>query len=120
MKTMKILASFLVLFLALQVTAYSQCSKDNPIQTVKYKVNTQDDQCKTIIETALNDTEGVQSSNLDLSTNIVTIKFNKSLITKADVAKVMTDKGYTVDAVASTSTNTRSHNCNHPCGNNKN
>ncbi|MBN2662591.1 MAG: heavy-metal-associated domain-containing protein [Bacteroidales bacterium] len=120
MKTMKILASFLVLFLALQVTGYSQCSKDNPIQTVKYKVNSQGDQCKTIIETALNNTDGVQSSNLDLITNIVTVKFNKSLITKADVAKVLTDKGYTAEYVANTSTNTGSHNCSHPCGHNQN
>jgi len=115
MKTMKVLASFLVLFFAVQV-GYTQCGGNSPIETVKYKVNANSDHCKTVVETALTDTDGVQSAILDLSTSIVTIKFNKNTVTKDDVANAITDKGYTATLV-NTSTNNRSHKCNHPCGN---
>lgn len=114
MKTIKILASFLILFLTVQVS-YGQCGKDNPIKTVQYKVNANSDDCKTIIETALNETDGVQSSSLDISTSILTVKFDSKIIKKVDVAKVVTDKGYTANQV-NNQTQYRPHNCNHPCG----
>ncbi len=110
MKTIKVLASFLVLFLAVQ-TGYSQCSKDNPFKTTKFTVDAKSDHCKMVIEDALKATNGVESATFDLASQVATVKYNSTKTNATDLQKVVTDKGYTVTPIK-----TSYHPCSHSCG----
>ena len=85
MKTIKVLTTGLFLLLAVQFS-FGQTTE---ISVVNYEVNSTCGHCKSTIETALNNADGVQSANLDLSSNIVNVKFDDNVISKDEVAEVI-------------------------------
>ncbi|MGM0479501.1 MAG: heavy-metal-associated domain-containing protein [Bacteroidota bacterium] len=67
-------------------------------QVVEIQTNAQCGECKDRIEGELNFTSGVVYAELDLSTKIVEVKYNRKRITPDEIRKVISEKGYSADS----------------------
>ena len=115
MKTIRVLTTGLFLLLAVQFS-FGQTTE---FSVVNYEVNVTCGHCKTTIETALNDVEGIKYSNVNLTSKIVNVKYNDDIISKQEVEKIIQDAGdgYTTKLVVAKKNNHKSggHNCKTPC-----
>jgi copper chaperone CopZ len=68
-----------------------------------FKVNATCGSCKAKIEKALLDKEGVQSSDVDISTFLLSVSYDESLLTKDDIIKTVADAGYIAEIVGNDS-----------------
>lgn len=68
-------------------------------KTVDIKTSAECGSCKKRIEEKLNYTKGVKFAELDMSTKVVTVKYNEDKITEDEIKKVISDTGYSADDV---------------------
>lgn len=66
---------------------------------VQIKTSATCDMCKTKIEKALKSEEGVKSANLDLTTKIVTVKFDEKVTDEFKIKNCISKVGYDADDV---------------------
>ncbi len=84
----------LMLFMGFLTVSYAQ---DKKVEIIKVKTSAICGECKERIENKLNYTKGVVFAELDLESNIVTIKYKTKQISKKEVKTVLTDLGYHAD-----------------------
>lgn len=85
----------IVLFL----TANFAYSKDE-IKEVKIKTSAECEMCKTKIEKAVNRLTGIESSNLDVESRVLTVKYNPDKVELDKIRKAVSKAGYSADDVA--------------------
>ena len=68
-------------------------------KTVEIKTSAVCEDCKTRIEKAVNKLEGVEKSNLDLETKIVTVSYNPSKVNVDKIKTSISKAGYSADEV---------------------
>ncbi len=87
-------AALLTLF-ALTTAAFGAES----VKEVQIKTSAQCEMCKTRIEKAVNEIEGVKESDLSLETKILTVKYDESKTDPDAIRKVVTKTGYDADGM---------------------
>lgn len=103
MKTLKITTFYLIALIAF--TGYSSSVKAQPksknpnIQSVQIKTSSVCDMCKETIEKALSYESGVKKSNLNVSTQICTVQFDKTKTTIEKIKLAISNSGYDADEV---------------------
>jgi mercuric ion binding protein len=85
------------LFLMFFLVGFSYSQKTEKIQTVKIKTSAECGQCKDRIEEKLNYTKGVKFSELNLTVNLLEVKFNSEKISLEQIKNVIVDLGYDAD-----------------------
>ena len=95
---MKKIIVILTLTLVSQVVIRAQ-SKDNKISEIKIKTTAQCSQCKERIETALAFEKGINSSDLDLETKILTVVYKTGKTTDVKIRTAVAKLGYDADDV---------------------
>jgi len=110
MKSIKLLSLSILLSVFFMSASFAQ---DNEVfvANANFKVNATCGSCKAKVEKALLDTEGVKTSDMDISTFVVSVGYDESLLTKEDIVKVIADAGYTAEIVATTSNTTTTGGC---------
>lgn len=68
-------------------------------KTAEIKTTAECGSCKKRIEEKLNYTKGVKFAELDLASNIVTVKYSEDKISLAEIKKILSDTGYGADDV---------------------
>lgn len=68
--------------------------KAEKFKTITIKTSALCGDCESRIENKLNYTKGVKYADLDLKTNIVTVKYKAKKMTSEDVKKLITSLGY--------------------------
>ena len=63
-------------------------------KTIKIKTSAICGECEERIETKLNYSKGVKYADLDLKTNIITVKYNTKILNAEDVKKIVSLLGY--------------------------
>lgn len=66
---------------------------------VEIKTSAQCEMCKKRIEDKLNYTKGVKFAELDVTSKVLTVKFNESKITEKNVKEILSSIGYHADDV---------------------
>jgi len=89
----------LILFVGLLTTGFTQETKAPKVQTIEVKTSAICGECKERIENTLNFTKGVKFAELDLETNIITIKYKTADVTDVQIKKIIADIGYHADEV---------------------
>ena len=89
----------LFLFLGLLTTGFGQETKAPKYKTIEIKTSAICGECKERIENALNYTKGVKFAELNLETNIITVKYKTAQTDDAAVKKVVSELGYHADDV---------------------
>ncbi len=90
----------LLLFIGLMTNTFAQNTAETPkIQTIEIRTSAICGECKERIENSLNYTKGVVYAELDLETNIITIKYKTKHVTKAQIKQVISKVGYHADDV---------------------
>ncbi|MFT6501315.1 MAG: copper chaperone CopZ [Crocinitomicaceae bacterium] len=79
------------------LVGFSYSQKTEKIQTVKIKTSAECGQCKDRLEEKLNYTKGVKFSELNLTENLLEVKFNSEKISLEQVKNVIVDLGYDAD-----------------------
>jgi copper chaperone CopZ len=75
-------------------------AQDRKLEEVKIKTSSQCGMCKERIEEALAFTKGVKKSELNLETQIVTVKYKKEKTSPEKIRKAISRAGYDADDVA--------------------
>lgn len=84
----------------LMISCASTGVKDG-IEKIRIKTSTvQCDMCKETIETALNATNGVVSSDVDMKRKYTTVEYDSKLITPDTIRMVISKAGYQADDLA--------------------
>jgi copper chaperone CopZ len=102
---MKNLHQFLGLVMILSITAIfiPSCSSAQAstadLSEVEIKTSANCGSCKITIESALEKTEGVSYSNLDLGNKVVTVKYDAEVTDPATIRKAIAASGYDADDV---------------------
>lgn len=111
MKTIKTLVTGLFFLFAVQISF----AQTNELAVVNYEVNSTCGSCKAKIENALNKTDGVKFSNLDLESKVVTVKFIEAEVSKENIAEVIQEEGYTTKLVENLKAKKNTNKCNPHC-----
>ncbi len=93
MKTLKVLAASLVAFVVCFVTLHAE------VKEVKIKTSAECEMCKTAIEKAVNKLSGIEKSNLDYKTRILTVKYDNEKTTLDKIKTAVSKAGYDADEV---------------------
>jgi len=91
-------AKQLVSLLALVLFSLGAYAGDNP-KTVKISTSAQCGMCKTTIESAVNDLDGVKSVALNLETKALTVSYNSDELSADDIRNAVAKSGYDADDV---------------------
>ncbi|MFK8036819.1 MAG: heavy-metal-associated domain-containing protein [Crocinitomicaceae bacterium] len=86
---------FLTIILGFATIVFAQ--KPSKYQTIKIKTSAICGECEERIENKLNYSKGVKFADLDLETNIVTVRFKTKKMTSTDVKALITSIGYHAD-----------------------
>lgn len=81
------------------------------VATSDFKVNASCGSCKAKVENVLQETDGVQSAVLDLSSFIVSVSYDESKITENDIITKISEAGYTAEKVDSENTTLKAKEC---------
>ena len=87
-----------IIFFALSLSLSAQGSTDNS-KTVKIKTSAICEMCKSKIEKALKNTDGVIESNLNVDTKYATVKYNPAKTDEAKIRTAISKVGYDADNV---------------------
>jgi len=104
MKTKRIVIAFFVMMVLLTQWSFAQnnspkTQKDKGIATVEIKTSSECEMCKERIEGALAYEKGVKSSDLNLETKVVTVKYRTDKTTVDKLRAVIASVGYDADNV---------------------
>lgn len=93
MKTLKVLAASLVAIVVCFATLHAE------VKEVKIKTTAECEMCKTAIEKAVNKLSGIEKSDLDYKTRILTVKFDTEKTTLDKIKTAVSKAGYDADEV---------------------
>lgn len=97
---MKTLASITIVVLSVLFLAPTKLlAQKAKFDTVKIKTSAECEMCKTKLETELGRSKGVKSANLDLSTRVVTVVYNKSKTDPGKLRTIISNIGYDADDI---------------------
>lgn len=74
-------------------------SAETKVETVAIKTSAVCEDCKERIEKAVNKLEGVEKSNLDLDTKVITVSYNPEKVNVDKIKTSISKAGYTADEV---------------------
>lgn len=94
-----IIALFGLLFLFTYFTSSNLIAADNNQTEVKIKTSAVCESCKARIEKVVNKMDGVVSSDLNLESKILTVKYDKTKISVDEIRNKIKDTGYDADQV---------------------
>lgn len=88
-----------LMIIALMLIGFQQMTfaQKNNIQKVTIQTSAECNECKMKLEEVMNYTKGVQFAELNLDNKVLTVKFNSSKISLADVKKKIVNAGYDAD-----------------------
>ncbi|HRS01818.1 MAG TPA: heavy metal-associated domain-containing protein [Bacteroidota bacterium] len=92
------LGIFLGLILTITVVNTAVKAEAN-LQTVQIKTSAVCESCKTRIEKAVNKLQGVEKSDLDLSTKILTISYDPAKVSVEKIKNTISKTGYSADEI---------------------
>ena len=92
-RTMRYFVAILVCTVLLGGYAFA----DTNVKELKIKSNPHCKDCKEKIETGLNKTSGVVSSDVDVASKVITVKYDADKTTEKSVRKAVTDLGFKAD-----------------------
>lgn len=84
---------------ALFVALFATAANAQKLQTSTIKTSAECGDCKERIESKLNYTKGVKFADLDLESQVLTVKFKADKITLAEIKKIISEVGYDADEV---------------------
>lgn len=93
---MKQLIFSLLIFFALSFTLHAE---EMISDTLKIETTAQCEMCKERIEKAVNEMEGIKYVDLDVTTAVVSVVYNKEETTDKDIRETIADVGYDADDV---------------------
>ena len=93
MKTLKILAASLVAIVVCFATLQAE------VKEVKIKTTAECEMCKTAIEKAVNKLSGIEKSDLDYKSRILTVKYDTEKTTLDKIKTAVSKAGYDADEV---------------------
>ncbi len=88
---------FLALILTVSLANISARAEETKFQTVKIQTSAVCDNCKTRIEKAVNKLDGIQKSDLDLETKIITISYEPAKVNVEKIKTLIAKTGYDAD-----------------------
>lgn len=68
-------------------------------KSVKVMTNITCGGCKAKIETGLKDVEGIEKTEIDVASKIVTVSYDTDAITESYITKTISDLGYTTEII---------------------
>jgi copper chaperone CopZ len=89
---------FLLAAFVFTTTAKAQ-TQDTTIKEVKILTSAVCDHCKSKIEKKVNKLDGIESLELDVTTKILTVKYDSDLVTVAQIKTSITKAGYSADEI---------------------
>lgn len=87
----------ILLTIFLSIMSLSWAQKADKFKTITIKTSALCGDCEERIENKLNYTKGIKYADLDLKTNIVTVKYKANIITSTGVKALITSIGYHAD-----------------------
>lgn len=93
---MKKVIGVLMILLAFNVSAQRSKAK---FETIDIKTSALCGECKDRIENKLNYTKGISFAELNLDSNVLTVKFKTKFLTAAQVKQILANLGYHADDV---------------------
>ena len=112
MKLLQFLSKATLVLVLLFGLNIANASNGDGLETVKIKTSAVCDMCKDTIEKALAYEKGVKSSNLDVSTKVVTVVYNPKKTTPEKIRKAITEAGYDADEIKA---DKAAYEALHPC-----
>jgi len=85
------------LFLSNVVNAQVANNNQKELAEVKILTSAKCGDCKSKIETALTKQSGVESASLDLTSKVVTVKYDKNKTSESVLTSAVKDSGYTAE-----------------------
>lgn len=80
--------------------AFAFVAMANPPKKAVIQTNAQCGMCKTTIEKALNELDGIKDATLDLTTKALTVKFSDRKVSLDDIRQTISRLGYQADDLA--------------------
>lgn len=93
---MKVVSKVLSLVAVLAMMSFIMPQKS---EIIKIKTDTQCGNCEERIETVLNHTKGIKFGEVDVKTDMITVKFDPKKISKAEIKNLIASIGYPADDV---------------------